>query len=212
MFDWAELHRVELNDFDAYRCIHRRLVYTEELRGSMMNRLKRYGLEDLSATQLLDSTKRYLLNLTMEQLIAFHADYPFRAIPLPKLNNPIYPMGRFNDQTFPALYAAEDEETAVEEAWHNIRQKGANRFPYVVFSLCVTATVADIRPAITDNVWHFPEEHAPCQLVGKYLKERGFGGLLTYSKRRQGGTCCAVFARKHIMVGTIVDLDEKALH
>lgn len=209
--EWAEKNKHTLDESTLYRCIHRRFLVPDELRRSMTDRLIRYGIRDIGAARIVDTTKRYLLNLTNEQLISFHVNYRFRPSPASGTGTSRYAAGRFNDGSFPALYAAEDEHTCIEEAWHNVRGVGCQTFNYAVFSIHVTMLAADLRPAIIEKRWEFPDEHGPCQVVGKYVYSKGFGGLLAYSKRNDTGTCCVMYDQKSIRPGNIVDLAVKAM-
>lgn len=213
MYQWAKLHIKNVKDIELFRCIHKRFLFPEDLRRSSTNRLLRYGLTESGSAQFVDATKKYLLNLTQDQLIAFHAGFPFRGVPGISGAPLRYPAGRFNDLSFPALYAAEDEDTSIEEVWYRLRTVGSVQFEYAVFSISLTSRVADLRPAITSGIWAFPEEHAPCQVVGKYVHDTGgIGGILSFSKRRTGGTCCAIFFEKDVSVGSIVDVNVKRVN
>lgn len=105
---------------------------------------------------------------------------------------PPYRPGRFNRESYAALYTSRDVETAKEERFHHVPRE-TTRFEYIVYSLSVSGEVADLRPLHDSGAFVVGPDHAECQEVADQIRMH-VGGVAWYSVRKVGGACCAFFS------------------
>lgn len=112
-----------------------------------------------------------------------------------------YVAGRFNDDSFPALYTAKDEFTCMAERTHYLKIAGVKRFEYVLFSVVFGGKLVDLRRTIVGKRWKMPLEHKDCRILGRQILDDGFDGVAAPSARLQSGNCCAIYARSRVGSG-----------
>jgi RES domain len=115
-----------------------------------------------------------------------------------------YNPGRFNDESFPALYTGKDEATCVAEKAYYLREAGVNRLEYVLFYVEFSGRLLNLRARIADNRWEMPIEHSECQVIGHHALLDTFDGIAAPSARLRNGNCCVIFTKKAISSGGFV--------
>ncbi len=114
----------------------------------------------------------------------------------------LFAPGRFNTESFPALYTAKSPETAEKERRHHWPVFGGVDPAFAVFSVKYTGTALDIRKDVEAETLPFPEEFEGCQPYAAEAMAKKCNGLAAPSKRDPGGSCCAIFDRGAIKANT----------
>jgi hypothetical protein len=115
-----------------------------------------------------------------------------------------YNPGRFNDESFPALYTGKDEATCVAEKAYYLKAAGAHGLEYVLFYVNFSGRLVNLRVCIAERRWMMPMEHSECQVIGRQALDDTFDGIVAPSARMRNGNCCAIFARAAISSGGFV--------
>lgn len=181
-----------------FRCVDRATIFVEVIKNDVKQRyFEKAGISARSFDKYWKSKLRpSSLSVSDEQAIKDNFRYLFyRAVPP-------YRPGRFNRSNFAALYTAKDQATARAERAHYVA--GATRdFDYVIYSIYVSAEIADLRPLIDAGQFVIEKDtHLNCQNVADQVRNQ-VSGVAWYSARREDGHCCAFFRCDEIYPGRI---------
>jgi hypothetical protein len=121
---------------------------------------------------------------------------------------------RFNDTTFGAWYAADDQTTAYyEKRFHLIRWLSNSRGkPYELWQRIVSANLTAPllhvrRGEVPDEVYDpDPDHYAAANTLAREVRANGAHGLLYDSVRRHGFACVAIF-RPSIISDIMIERD-----
>jgi RES domain-containing protein len=106
--------------------------------------------------------------------------------------------GRFSTAAWGALYAAEEEATAIAETVYHQSvfcrdsQLGPVDLDVRVLGLRIHGELHDARKGHPEC--HHLEDYAPSQALAARLRNSGSAGVLYTSVRREGGICAALFS------------------
>lgn len=106
--------------------------------------------------------------------------------------------GRFSTAAWGALYAAEEEATAIAETVHHQSlfcrnsQLGPVDLDVRVLGLAVEGRLHDLRKGHPEC--HRPDDYGPSQALAARLRAEGSKGVLYRSVRREGADCVALFS------------------
>ena len=114
-----------------------------------------------------------------------------------------YSVGRFSDGSFPALYTSASRDICLSEVQHYLRP-GQER-EYIVYSILYSGSLRDVRPVSGSSGELLPEDHAGCQPIGKKCYLLGDEGIITFSKRKAGGSNCVVFSESSVSEGAVIE-------
>lgn len=120
-------------------------------------------------------------------------------------NKDEYNPGRFNTSKFPALYTAKEIETAISEKQHYLPVGHKREIQFVVFSVYFSGILVDIRQAERDGTFVIAEAHEACQEIGDRIWRRGYDGIAAPSLRKFNGNCCAIYNRRTVRSGDVVE-------
>lgn len=114
-----------------------------------------------------------------------------------------YGVSRFSDGTWPVLYTAEDELTAMTEVFHHLMEakKTAGNvdesasWSQLIFSMTFTGKCAEIKipPTNVDVLHPSKEQYNIGYDLAKTKRLEGYDALKIPSARKIGGTCYPIF-------------------
>lgn len=194
MTDYLSSKR-EYTDAPKFRCVARATVFPDERREG----IRRKYMPDM-ADRKFDRfwrTKVGVRSASEQEAIRRNFNYLFDS------KVPPFSPGRFNTESYPALYTAKSSETAKAERLHYAEAQ--KPFEYVVYTLTVsTKPVVDLRPFEEREELVIEAAHTDCRKIADSLHTR-CSGIAWYSVRDPGGACCAFFSSAGVQPGEIVE-------
>lgn len=178
-----------------HRCVNSDFFEASKVRQAYEQMLRDKGLSEEQIDLFLVSHRRYLfirddIRASIERNIAW------------AFNKSIFVPQRYNTEFFGAYYTGKEVET-VEKEFEFYYRKTKNTKPvkYTVFSLEVSAQVADLRSI--SEIRSFivdPVDYSVCQLFGDELRTH-CEALAVPSVRHSTGNCCPIFVPSTLVPG-----------
>lgn len=180
-----------------YRCVAAEYFSKENIRKKYINLLLEKGLSEDQARAFVESNRADILGEeTDTESIGRNVKWC--------LSDESFEPQRYNTSEFGAYYTAKESETAKSErSFHYRKLRPTSNLSFTIFTVEVSADLADLRSSVVLAEAIRSESYATCQYVAQQLRS-SCDALAAPSVRHPGGSCCAVFSEKAIVCGAVV--------